>query len=727
MTSTSRTPAAAAYRLGSILLVAGGLTALAFDIDGGAWRGNSGSHTVLETIATLLALVTGLVALVRFYSAKSSTFLFVGVGFVGTAFLDGYHAVVTSEPFAALFPSPPVSLIPCTPWSWGASRTFLAIVLVIGWWSRRRFEKHGRTTHVSELRVFLLVGCLTLLSLTVFAFAPLPVAYWPEGTLGRPQEIIPALLLAVAFAGYLHDRAWRNDAFEYWLLLSIAIGFVSQAFVMARSHALFDSMFDLAHILKIVSYACVFVGSLVNMHRLFRATDTSGASLATFNAQLRAENERRRQTEEALRVAKETAESATVAKSRFLANMSHEIRTPMTAILGFAEELIEGRLSEKDRIDTTRIVVENGRYLLGLINDILDISKIEAGKLEVETLPTSPIAILRAVVRLMEPRATEKGLRFEVEYAGALPETIVSDPTRLRQILINLVGNAIKFTESGEITVRVALRRSGAQPPHIEFAIADSGIGLSDEQRETLFQPFVQADATTTRRFGGTGLGLSISKRLAKLLGGDIVVESTPGVGTTFRVDVPTGEISGVRLIDVTELAERTAAAGESRSACDATSSDDSTASPASDVATRTTRGAARSIRVLVADDTEMNQKLVRRILERSGMTVDLAHDGEQAVQAVLASMEPDTAYDVVLMDMQMPVLDGLEATRYLRLHGCMLPIIALTASCMPADRARCLDAGCTDFVMKPIDRVGLIETIREHTSAACAVQTSGD
>lgn len=388
------------------------------------------------------------------------------------------------------------------------------------------------------------------------------------------------------------------------------------------------------------------------------------------------------------------AESATKAKSQFLANMSHEIRTPLTAILGFTEILLGDPSLEQgppERVDALLTIERNGKYLLALINDILDLSKIEAGKLEVERIACSPVQIVADVASLMRVRAAAKNLPLNVTFAGKIPATIHTDPVRLRQILINLIGNAIKFTEAGEVRVETRLVQGGERPPMIQIDVIDTGIGLSAEHVARLFQPFSQADSSTTRKYGGTGLGLAISKRLAEMLGGDITVQSVLGRGSTFSVTVAIGDLTGVPMLESPSLET-----GVSRPA---PSTNFSSAVPL-------------QCRILLAEDGPDNQRLIRFILEKAGARVTIVGNGQEAVEAALAACDRREPFDVILMDMQMPVMDGYTATARLREVGYAGLIVALTAHAMEGDDLKCRDAGCDGYLTKPIERAKFLATI---------------
>jgi|GEM_PF-1041909 len=402
--------------------------------------------------------------------------------------------------------------------------------------------------------------------------------------------------------------------------------------------------------------------------------------------------------------ARAASDRANAAKSTFLANMSHEIRTPMTAILGFADMLEDSiefcpiclehqacptRTQNRESIQVIR---RNGENLLGLINDVLDLSKVEAGKMEVEHVPCSPVQIVEEAVSLMRVRAIEKGLTLDARYEFPLPEAILSDLTRVRQILVNLMGNAVKFTSHGR--VEIALRfipSTEAGREVLAFDVKDTGIGMTGEQVGRLFQPFTQADSSTSRQYGGTGLGLTISKRLAEALGGDIQVASRPGEGSTFTFTLKTQlPKSACMLNDLSEAAKQ--ASLQSQSSCFAT--------------------VRLCGRILLAEDGPDNQRLISMVLSKAGAQVDMVENGRTAVEKAMEALTAGTPYDAILMDMQMPEMDGYQAAGKLRESGYKGSIIALTAHAMSSDRHKCLDAGCDDYATKPVDRLGLLHML---------------
>ncbi|MCC6508951.1 MAG: response regulator, partial [Pirellulaceae bacterium] len=390
----------------------------------------------------------------------------------------------------------------------------------------------------------------------------------------------------------------------------------------------------------------------------------------------------RKHAEEQLRSAQHLAEAANRSKSDFLANMSHEIRTPMTAILGYSD-LIASRLQDPDDLHCIETIRSNGRFLLEIINDILDLSKIEADKMELSLERVSPDQIMTEVVSLLAMRAAEKQITLHVDVVHELPAFIHTDPIRLRQILLNLLGNAIKFTDVGSVRLIASL---DADRSRLAFDIVDTGIGIPAEHMARLFQPFMQADASVTRSYGGTGLGLAISRRLALLLGGDLTVSSQPGQGSTFRVEINTGDLTGVpRVPTSVGKLEPWAELNES-------------AVPQINCV------------ALVVDDRREVRYLAQHFIEEAGGRVLVSQNGAQALE-LLTGANP-LEVDLVVMDISMPVMDGYTAARHLREKGFTRPMIALTANAMQGDREKCLSAGFDDYAIKPLNRRLLVEAI---------------
>ena len=390
-------------------------------------------------------------------------------------------------------------------------------------------------------------------------------------------------------------------------------------------------------------------------------------------------------TLDALRIAKSEAESASEAKSAFLANISHEVRTPLNAILGFTNLLRSADATDaEEKSEWIETIRQSSLHLLTLVGEILDLSKIEAGQLEIESVACDPILVIGEVLSMHAVRATENSLDLSLEFHGPIPTAIVTDPVRLRQILSNVVSNAIKFTLKGSVTLRVEAQDGST--PKMRFSVIDSGIGIEPDKLEAVFHPFVQADSSTARVFGGTGLGLSISRQLAECLGGTITVESSVGVGSTFTLEISTGSLDCVRWID-----------------------DPKASTPSPSTSKQELERPKLTGRVLVVDDAEANRRLLDVVLTRGGADVTTARNGREA-----AELGGTGQFDVILIDMQMPVLDGYAATRELRALGVQIPIIAVTAHAMRGERDKCLAAGCSSYLAKPIDQERLFHHLAE-------------
>lgn len=1023
----------AAKRIIIYLGVGIGLTLAYGYLRGTPWQGSGALHTVMEALATLLAFIVGVMALVRYYSRKETVFLIVGVGFLGTGFLDGYHATVTSAFFRPYMPSDMPALIP---WSWVASRQFLSIMMAFSWYVSWREAALGVRVNYSERKIYLSTIIFTLLSFAFFAFYPLPQAYYPDIIFHRPEEFAPALFFLIALAGYLKKGNWKENVFEHWLVLSLIVGFLSQAVFMSFSGQLFDLEFDAAHTLKKVSYICVLTGLLLSMYSSFihegemfneltqneellqmaldnlpgglvvtdkdlrivissnqfaeiyhvppellkpgkdyrdflwhlarsgyygegdlellvekrvasildpgdqrfedhrpdggifsvrrnkvdggrtitivsditelkhqqhdlresegrlkaindtvpagiivaridtgeiifanreaqmalganvgekfggnwddifadsedkekllvrfsndglvknqemriRRSDGSNAwiylsltgvpsdeetmllmSFVEITERKLAEREleisearfrdfgesssdwywemdenlrftffsdrftlvtgvdpelllgKTRQesgnpgishedwlkhlgtlsaheafrnfvhpredqdgtvhwlsingrptfnsegtfrgyrgtglnitdtvmVEQELKLAKEEAEAANEAKSTFLASMSHEIRTPMAGVVGFADMLLEDPIAEDSREKVFRIK-ESMYILLTLLNEILDLSKLEAGKMELEYVDFHLPALIDEAAGLLEHKVSDGKVNFTTSLSEDFPTGINADPSRIRQVILNLIGNAVKFTELGSITLEGSLDQAANGQHLIRIAIHDTGIGMTPESIDKLFKDFTQADSSISRRFQGTGLGLSICKRLVELMGGEIGAESELHKGSTFWFTLP-----------------YTPARSEIQAP--------STARQRS----LTHYMAKRPLHILVVDDNALNQRIILATVESFGHTCEVAKDGMQAIEK-----HESGSYDLILMDVRMPVLSGPDATELIRQMDedkAAVPIIALTADAMVDHKRVYLKAGMDAVVGKPIDREVLAKTM---------------
>jgi len=386
----------------------------------------------------------------------------------------------------------------------------------------------------------------------------------------------------------------------------------------------------------------------------------------------------------AISAAKVAAEDAAAVRTRFLVGLGHEIRTPMTAIVGFAEYLAGNSLSSAERAEHGAAIRRNADHLLAVINDLLDASKFESGKMTVERIACDPLQCIDVAMDILRPAAINRGLIFTRTVRGGIPPVIYADPLRLRQILLNLLSNAIKFTDHGSVTVEVS-GDSSVLAPALRISVIDTGPGMTSLQCREVFAGFSQADQSISRRFGGSGLGLSISRLFAQLMGGRLTCESIPGRGSTFTLTINT----------------RTCSESAQQSPLVTVHGDD----------TDSTQHTLNGLRILLAEDGPDNQRLLHTHLARAGAEVILASDGFAAVQAAMAPEFGAPPIDVILMDHEMPVMDGLQATRVLRSRHYTGPIIALTAHDSEEHRKRCLQEGCDDYLVKPIDRHKLIQT----------------
>jgi signal transduction histidine kinase/DNA-binding response OmpR family regulator len=805
-------------------------------------------HTLLETICSELALVTGCMALVRYYTKKDAPFLILGSGFLGAGLHDAYHAVMASSMLHSMSHSTPSSVIT---WSGATSRVFLSLLMlasVLVWKTEGQ-----KPTHVRESVVYTLVALWTVVSFLVFFLAPLPPVYYPQLIIHRPAELAPALFFGLATIGYLRKGSWKTDDFEHWLVLSLIVATASHVAYMAFYGKPFDSLFVAAHALKILGYICVLSGLFISMFSIFRREAQTTTRLWEANQLLAQEIAERHQIEDKLRQtqdelerrveartadlaeanqalqleiedrirAEQTAEAANRAKSQFLANMSHEVRTPLNGVIGMTDLALETELRHEQR-EYLATIKSSADSLLSIVNDILDFSKIEAGKLHVETIDFSLRDVIDETMKAVCLHAHQKGLELACQVIPDVPDALRGDPVRLRQVLTNLVGNAVKFTFAGEVVVQVALEKRTERDALIRFVVTDTGIGIPEHMQRLIFQPFTQADNSTTRKYGGTGLGLAIASHLVQMMGGTISAESREGSGSAFRFNAPfllqrvvhgssasdglprdvavlvvddsaiscnilsdilTGwnmkptmaasaqealtlleeaKVAGtpfpLALVDAQmpqadgfSLAERisrqdspktsvvvmlTAAdvhrgaarcrelgicayvakpakESELRKALKTALGCDHNTVEKPSVVTASNGVPARPLRILVAEDNPVNQTLTARLLQKRGHTVAIAETGKAALE--LTERE---SFDLILMDIQMPEMDGLEVAATIRRRerpgGKRIPIIAMTAYAMVGDRERCLLAGMDHYLSKPLDRKQLFDAI-EH------------
>ncbi|NMC20411.1 MAG: response regulator, partial [Thermogutta sp.] len=405
------------------------------------------------------------------------------------------------------------------------------------------------------------------------------------------------------------------------------------------------------------------------------------------------------------------AESANRAKTEFLSNISHELRTPLTAILGYADMLAE-EADPQARSQHLEVIRRQGRNLLTLVNDLVELSVLDHGNLSLVTQECRPWQVAEEVLQWVKPQADARGLAARLEYAFPMPSLINTDPRRLRQILLHLLSNAVKFTERGEVVLGVRWVKVAGGKSQIQFSVRDTGPGIDPDALAELFEPFRQSDGTSTRRHGGLGLGLTIAQRLIQVLGGTLEASSRPGEGSTFTVSLDAELLPGVDLAY--------GLPGDATLPADAARLE-----PAASVELGEPPHAPRG-RILLVEDSPENRRLIERLLQLAGWEAETAENGLEAWQAALQSLHQGRPFDLILMDMQMPVMDGYQAAARLRQGGWRGPIVAVTAHASPDDREKCLKAGCDDYLTKPIRREVLVETVRQYLSPEHAAWAAG-
>jgi signal transduction histidine kinase/CheY-like chemotaxis protein/HPt (histidine-containing phosphotransfer) domain-containing protein len=487
------------------------------------------------------------------------------------------------------------------------------------------------------------------------------------------------------------------------LIASLHIGMSTERIHGVIVDALIRSIlinFIIIAILGLCIYAVFRLKILIPLHQLMHSSsrvakgdlnekidvtsnDELGCLAKSFNEMTDALNNSYREKDEALQILQQTnlaleqsniaLEQSTRAKSQFLANMSHEIRTPLTAIIGFGEMLMDPAISDEEASSAKQTIIRSGKHLLAIINDILDLSKIEANKLSLTPARVSPFEVIAEVDSLIGMQAREKGLNCHVNYSFPLPTHITTDPMRLKQVMINLCSNAVKFTNRGSIQLNVSYDQHNN---HMIFEVVDTGIGITDAQKKSIFEAFTQADSSSIKRYAGTGLGLHLSKWLVDMLGGDISVESDLGAGSRFRFSIDAGELDHQEFVNEVQDID--------------------------DIHVSSQRAGIQQRRghILIVEDNQDNQNLISFYVRQFGADSSIGRNGLDAIEKALSGN-----FDLILMDIQMPVMDGLQATSILRSRGYDKPIVALTANAFIEDRERCLNAGCDDFLPKPIER----------------------
>lgn len=443
--------------------------------------------------------------------------------------------------------------------------------------------------------------------------------------------------------------------------------------------------------IALIESVCGVVGTALGNAQLYTTVESQRHEIETALNELTDTQAQLREAEQAKLAAvvqaKEAAEASTSAKSIFVANTSHEIRTPLTAIMGFAETLLDTSPKNSDAERWSSFILRNSRHLLGLINDILDVSKIEAGHIELEHIPFAPLNLIMDLEETMGMLTQAKDLTFNIEYTFPMPDRITADPARLRQVLTNLLNNAVKFTHNGEITLHV---ECDVKAERMQFSIKDTGIGMREKDIGKLFKPFTQVDVSTSRRYGGTGLGLTIARELVQLMGGELNVQSNVGVGSEFSFYIKTGDLGTVNWIE--QVSDR---------------NEENTSVSAEPTPSLTGK-------VLVADDGPDNRELISLFIRNTGAQAFTANNGLEAVEAV-----SNQDFDLILLDIQMPVMNGIEAIQEIHKNGCTLPIYALTANVSSDDILTYQEVGFDGYHPKPIDRAGFYRLLKKHLAPA--------
>ena len=659
-------------------------------------------HTILEWSAFCIAIVTVAMAFVVFFIKGEMIAPVIAVTLFWSGCMDAFHTLAANRLISATAEN--ANLIPFT---WAICRAFNAAITILGAGIilLRIRQRHNMTSNIWLISISSVVFGLVAYGVIHYCAVStrLPNTMFPESLVTRPWDLIALVLYGASFFVLMILYGRIPNVFVAALIASIIPNIATQLHMAFGSTTLFDNHFNIAHFLKIGAYGVPLCGLMMDYVWTYRKEREHSARLeqAAYQSS-QSQTEYKKQASNLthknheLEKARSAAEAATLAKTAFLANMSHELRTPLTAILGFAELLKSPTQTAEEHDQCIATIDRNGQHLLAIINDILDLSKIEAGKLEIERTDYSPVQMVSDITSLFQNWAEGKCLRFRATYPGPLPRIIRTDPTRLRQILVNLVGNAIKFTETGHVEVRVSLeQQTEGIGNQLQFAVIDTGIGMDAEQQAKLFQAFSQADSSTTRQYGGTGLGLTISRRLAQMLGGDIKVTSDEGRGSTFTLSVATGPLDDIEIIEHPN--------GVTKKGLAPKVSEQS--------------AALLNSHILLAEDGPDNQRLISFVLRKAGAQVTIAENGRIAYETAIEAWQNAQPFDVILMDMQMPELDGYEATSLLRRSGYIGPIIAVTAHAMSDDRQKCIDAGCDDYTTKPINRAHLIQFISQYLS----------
>lgn len=538
----------------------------------------------------------------------------------------------------------------------GIRFSIIPTVLIVHWWLK--YTDNIRQAEYAGL--FLAFMCASIINTMIFIIG--------QGAL----YFIPLHLVAI---GGLSFMPWNNRNFFIAILLIYGPYLTMEALWMEQANSAAEFSVNVFFIIGVI-----IVTWTIKLYR-----EKLHALELSLRLDLENEIEKRKQTEEDLTIARDSAVAATRAKESFLANMSHEIRTPLTAIIGYADTGLDHDQTTQQRISALKTIRRSGDHLLGLINNILDFSKIEEGELQTEKILINPLQQVSEVESIIMGHASKKGLSVVIDYQFPLPKEIKSDALRIKQVLLNLCNNAIKFTDTGEVKITV---QYDAKQHQLKFMVKDTGIGMTSEQLGQIFKPFKQADSSTSRSYGGTGLGLTLSRQIAELLGGQLSVSSEIGKGSIFtfclNLDEKTDETFFNNIDEVTFNKE--------------------------DVSSNVANQKRLKGSILLVEDNLTNQKLIKMYLEKMGATVTCADNGSIAV-----SLAQQHNYDLIYMDMQMPIMSGIEAVKVLRNEEYNGPIVMLTANATYDDKSQGMEAGANDFITKPIARQKLYETTARY------------
>jgi|GEM_PF-4686054 len=681
--------------------------------------GTQVAQALLEWTTVCIAGLVTIFALVQYRVSRDPILPVLGVSLSFACGFQAFHTIFSNTTAAITLDGEALAAF-----TWTLSRAGVAAILGAALFiiQTKPCDKR-RLTPSSATAATIAFGCLGVLSAWGCTFiAELPQTYFPSSWMRRPYELFALIVFTLIGIGPAARHAKQTGSIiARALALSMIPNVAVQLYMVFAASAPYDSAYQIAHAMIILGHLVLMRAFISDYLKAYEDKQRLAAEAAA--AQQQASEQSRAQADALIHsaeilteleeareelelananLAEETAranaiaaeaKAADEAKSHFLANMSHEIRTPMTAIIGYTDVLLDEESSANIKIERTRAVdaiKRNGEHLLGVINDILDISKIESGKLTIERMPCCLKALIAETVGSMKHRAVEKDLQLTAKSNGPLPRLVETDELRFRQILLNLIGNALKFTERGgvQIDVRCTLEERAA----LCIDVIDTGIGMTEEQSASLFEPFTQADCSMSRRFGGTGLGLAISKRLAESLGGDVqILNCAPGHGTTMRLTIDAGPSEQIDLANEIsfDLADKV---------------------PGTTVRSETNPARASSLplkdmNILLVEDGLDNQRLMSMLLTKGGAQVSLAENGRDALDCVHRALESHKPFDIILMDMQMPIMDGYQATQALRQETYEGLIIALTAHAVDGEMNKCIEAGCDGYLTKPIKK----------------------